>query len=124
MRIPKLRRVIAGAVTVGVVGVGTAVAAAPAQAYTGSPGTHELCSAGTYATVVAFRNSGGMTSLVAPRGQCAPFPWFNNSVVDIYGFYPGGSKFYIGTDWWSCNITTYGNMGPGGYHWYQSGCTG
>jgi hypothetical protein len=123
MKIANLRRVIVAAATVvTMTGVTVGVGATSAYAYDGQPGQYWLCSEGTYASHLIYRNSGGFSSYVASPGQCVPFPWYNNAVVDIYGFYPGGSQFYVGTDWWACSIVTYGDMGPGDYHWYQTGC--
>jgi hypothetical protein len=122
MKKPSLRRVIVAAATVALTGAGVTAGAAPAYAYNGQPGQYWLCSTGTYSSQLTYENSGGFSSYIAAPGQCVPFNWYNDTVVDIYGFYPGGSEFYIGTDWWACSIVTYGDMGPGDYNWYQSGC--
>jgi hypothetical protein len=123
MKMPNLRRVIVSAATVAAMtGVAVGVGAAPAYAYNGRPGQYWLCSRGTYASQLTYRNSGGFSSYIAAPGQCVLFNWYGDNVVDIYGFYPGGYRFYVGTDWWACSIVTYGDMGPGDYHWYQTGC--
>ena len=81
----------------------------------GTTGTYQLCSRGTYASVVIFPERGNASTFVANPGQCVPM-YMDGTRADIYGLYPGGSRFYVGTDWYQANIATTGNMGAWG--WY------
>jgi hypothetical protein len=103
-------------------GIMVAVGAATADAATASPadgttGYYELCSDGTYPSYVDMPPVGdqaGFDSVIAEPGQCVPI-YLNGDEAYIYGIYPGGSSFYIGSEWWPANIATNGDEGPGDY---------
>ena len=115
---PRLRsRWLGLATALSVAGVTAFAAAAPASADAGTNGWYELCSTGTYASYATWPSRGGFSSFVASPGQCVPI-YMDGTQTDIYGLYPGGSSFYIGSDWYQANIVTTGDMGPGDYHWY------
>lgn len=117
MRSSSVRRVI-GRVAAALATAGlltfTLSATTPANAG-GSTGTYQLCSWGTYASYAVFPERGYASTFVASPGRCVPL-YMNGDRADIFGLYPGGSSFYVGSDWWPANIATTGNMGSWG--WY------
>jgi hypothetical protein len=101
------------------ISVGAASAgAATVRPADGTPGWYELCSDGTYSSEIIENPVGdepGFDSVIVAPGTCAPI-YMSGSEADIYGFYPGGSTFFIGAEWWPANIATTGNEGDWG--WY------
>ena len=116
-------RLIAVGVAAGItVAMGAASAdAATAKPADGTAGYYELCAEGTYPAYVNMPPVGskpGFTSVIAePGGPCVPI-YLNGDQAYIYGVYPGGSSFYVGSEWWPANIATTGDEGPGDYGFY------
>jgi hypothetical protein len=102
------------------ISVGAATAdAATARPDDGTPGWYELCSYGTYSSQVNEAPVGdepGWTTVIVAPGHCTPLYMSGNQAADIYGFYPGGTAFLVGVEWWPANIATTGNEGDWG--WY------
>lgn len=92
------------------------VGTSPAQAG-GSTGWYELCARGTYSSYAQVPSRGNWTTYVASPGDCVPL-YMDGSRTEIYGLYPGGSSFHVGTQWWQANIATTGNMGSWGWYVY------
>lgn len=116
MRRFSIRKLIASmSVAVVAAGLAIGVGAAPAQAG-GTTGWYSLCATGTYDSYVEYTARAGASFLAYP-GQCVPI-YLDGSRVEIYGLYPGGSRFHVGTNWWPANIATTGNMGSWGWYVY------
>ncbi|GAB2963449.1 hypothetical protein GCM10027280_60390 [Micromonospora polyrhachis] len=116
MRRFSIRKLIASmSVAVVAAGLAIGVGAAPAQAG-GTTGWYSLCARGTYTSYMKYSDS-PTTSVLAHPGSCVPI-YLDGSRVDIYGLYPGGYEFHVGTNWWPANIATTGNMGSWGWYVY------
>lgn len=107
------------------VGLATGITAAAgmtsasAATANGAAGWYSLCSHGTYRSVGAYANSGGAETFIANPGECVPVYLDGTRAVDIYGEYPDGTHFHVGTDWYPSNLATEGDMGPGDYYFIQ-----
>jgi len=113
----RIRRILSRASVLAVVALAVGVGATAAEA-NGTTGWYSLCSWGTYRSYMVWPDRGNYSSFVANPGQCVPIYMNGTDRGDIYGLYPGGYPFYVGSAWWQANVATTGNMGSWDWNFF------
>jgi hypothetical protein len=110
------------AMVAAIAGLAVGATAATASA-NGTNGQYQLCSRGTYASIVDYDvnvkpgDPRRGTSYIATPGQCVPI-YMDGGPVNVYMIYDNGSQKLLGTAWYQANIATTGYKSTAGWTFF------